>query len=578
MCTCRKPLAHLILALALAGAASPAAAESDTAGLDSLSTASGARDLVLVNGRIYTADPEQAWAEAIVIADGKIRIVGTNAEAREHLKPGQRAVDLKGKLVLPGLHDVHMHPLEANLDVVTCTLEADTPIAEQLDTLRACGDADSALPGDWVLGWGHSLQSLLEAADSPRALLDELIPDRPAAIMEETSHSVWVNSQALELAGISAATAQPQGGAILKDALGEPSGILLDAAGDLVFDRALPASAELAEHNYAALLAGLKAAAKAGITSLVDARVYWRRGYLEAWERAEREGKLSARASLSLWAYPAMDDAEQLAALKAMHRDDPGSLLRVNQVKFYADGILHNTTAALHRPYRDYFPEVGPLGLNYFTEERLARYITELEQAGFDAHVHAIGDRGVHEALNAVEAARQINGEAPAARHRLTHLELVDRADRPRFAELGVIADFQVAGDFALPHNHGEMEPLIGERAHDMLPVRAIWDAGATVTLSSDWDVSALSPFVGMQHALELGEQSLPDRESVVRAYTVNAAYAMRQEERTGSLEAGKAGDLVVLSQDIFAVPVKAVAKTRVLLTVLGGQVVYRGR
>ncbi|MBI2381506.1 MAG: amidohydrolase [Gammaproteobacteria bacterium] len=484
-------------------------------------------------------------------------------------------VDLKGRLVLPGLHDVHMHPLEAGLDVVSCILDADRPIAEQRDTIAGCADQGER---EWVLGWGHSLRLLEAAGESPLAILDELIPDRPAAFMEETSHSVWVNSKALELAGIDAATPHPQGGAILKDRRGMPNGILLDAAGDAVFDLALPAGRELAEHNYAGLLHGLKAAAENGITSLVDARVYWRRGYLAAWQRAEREGKLSARASLSLWAYPGMDDEEQLGALKAMYRDEPGSLLRVNQVKFYADGVLHNTTAALHQPYRDYYPEVGPYGLNYFTEERLARYITELEKTGFDAHVHAIGDRGVHEALNAIETAREANGMNPGARHRLTHLELVDQRDRPRFKALGVIADMQVAGDFALPQNHGEMEPLIGERAYEMLPLRSLWEAGARLTLSSDWDVSALSPFVGMQHALQLGEESLPDLASAVQAYTLDAAHALHQENQTGSLEVGKAGDLVVLDQDIFRLPVSRIGKTKVLMTVLGGKPVYRGR
>lgn len=541
-------------------------------------TPPASKGLALINGKIYTGNPQQKWAEAVVIKDGRISFVGSSADAQGQIAGGMEVVDLQGKLALPGLHDVHMHPLEAGSDAVSCELKPNTPIASQHEAIRACGKQETG--SAWVLGWGHSLAQLLEAAktQTPRSLLDSLVADRPAALMEETSHSVWVNSRALALAGIVAATPHPQGGAILKDGRGEPNGILLDAAGDQVFERAFAPTENFAEANYRGLLQGLGEAAKYGITSLADARVYWRRGHLAAWQRAEREGKLSARASLGLWAYPALGDEEQLAALKAMYSDDPARLLRVNQIKFYVDGILHNSTALLHTPYREFFPEVGPNGLNYFTEERLGRFVTELERAGFDMHIHAIGDRGVHQGLNAIQAARTQNGPNATARHRLTHLELVEPADRPRFKALGVIADLQVAGDFALPQNYAEMEPLIGARAGTMLPLRALWDTGATVTLSSDWDVSSLSPFVGMQHALQLGAQSLPDRESVVQAYTVNAAYALRQEARTGSLEPGKFGDLVIVDRNIFDVPVADIGKTRVLQTILGGKRVYQAQ
>ena len=532
--------------------------------------------MALVNGRIYTANPAQTWAEALVIKDGVIRFVGSTVGARDHIESGMEILDLHGKLALPGLHDVHMHPLEAGSEVVKCELSPEDGLPQWKYAISECANLN---PGaGWLLGHGHGLDELLQARETPRAILDRLVPDRPIAIMEETSHSVWVNSKALEKAGITSTTPHPQGGAILQDTAGNPNGILLDAAGDMVFEQAFMPAEQFTEANYQGLLKGLAAVAKHGITSIADARVYWRRGYLDAWQRAERENKLTARATLGLWAYPGMDDAQQLAALKSMFSNDQTRLLRVNQIKFYVDGVLHNATAALHQPYREYFPEVGPVGLNYFSEERLERYIAELERVGFDAHIHAIGDRAVHEGLNAIQAARQLNGGASNARHRLTHLELVALADRPRFKAQGVIADFQVTGEFALPQNHKDMEPLIGPRAYEMLPLRAIWDTGATVTLSSDWDVSSPSPFVGMQHALQLGAQSLPNRESVVKAYTRNAAYALHQETMTGSLEVGKYGDVVVVNQNLFEVPVDEIGNTKVLHTLLGGKSVYRAR
>jgi len=537
----------------------------------------GTANIALLNGKVYTVNDKQPWAEAVVIKEGKIVFVGTTVEAKKRIDASIETIDLKGKMLMPGIHDSHMHPLEAGSEVVSCILNDEESINAQLATIKACKDDDTT-GTDWILGWGHSLPTLLEAAKtkSPLQILDELIPDRPVAIMESTSHSIWVNSAALELAKIDKNTPNPQGGAILKDAEGEPNGILLDTAGDLVTDLAFKPTPELKQANYAGLLKGLKQVAENGITSMVEARLYWKREYLDAYYQAQREGKLTARTNISLWAYPTMNDTEQLKVLKGMYKNDKNSLIRVNQIKIYADGILHNTTAALLAPYKTVLNGVGSnVGLSYFTQQRLTKYVSELEKVGYDMHIHTIGDRGVRESLNAIESAQNINPTIQA-RHRLTHVEVVNASDIPRFNQLGVIADFQVTGDFALPHNHADVEPLIGDRAYGMLPVRSIYNTGATVTLSSDWDVSTLNPFVGMQHALQLDKQSLPNLDAVIDAYTINAAYLMRQEQQTGSIEVGKYGDLIVLDQNVFNVPVSNISKTKVLLTLLGGKTVYR--
>lgn len=528
--------------------------------------------LVLVNGKIYTVDQANPWAEAVVIKDGIITYVGTSAEARQRHDGTAKVIDLEGRMALPGLHDVHMHPLEAGSEYVACTLEETGTLDEWQTQIRQCHQQTAGT--GWLLGWGHTLDTLTESNTSPRALLDAISTTRPIVIMEATSHSVWVNSKALSLAGIGADTPHPVGGAILKDREGKPNGILLDAAGDQVFDLAYQAAPDLRDDNYNALLYGLEQAASNGITSLVDARVYWKRGHLDAWQRAEKEESLTARVTLSLWAYPAMDDTMQLAALKAMYRDDTNSLLRINQVKLYSDGILHNRTAALNEPYLDYVDEVGPYGLNYFSKERLTQYTTELERTGFSMHIHAIGDRGVKESLDAIETARSVNGDMDQ-RHRLTHVELVADDDKSRFAGLNVTADFQLAGDFTHPENFHWVEPLIGERAYGMLPVRDIYDSGANVTLSSDWDVSTLSPFTGMQNALSRGAQSLPSLDAVIRAYTINGAQVMRQESYAGSIETGKWGDITVIDRNLFELPVSEIGNTKVDLTILGGEIVY---
>ena len=530
--------------------------------------------LALVNGQIYTVNNEQAIHEAVVMEGDEITFVGSTKNAQAFIGEQTEVIDLLGKMVLPGLHDTHLHPLEAGLDEIKCTLDSEQGLNQWLAELKVC--AANNTQQEWLLGWGHNINTLLASNTSPKKWLDAIESERPMAIMEATSHSVWVNSKALQLAGITATTTHPQGGAILKDSIGDPSGVLLDSAGDLIFDLALAPTPSRMESNYQGLLYGLEQVAKNGITSIADARVYWRRNYLETWQRAQKENQLTARTVLGLWAYPDMSDAEQLNKLKSMYSNNEGSLLRVNQVKLYSDGITHNTTAALLSSYEDYFEEVGPKGLNYFDKDRLALYASELQAVGFNMHIHAIGDRGVQESLDAIEYAQNKAGLSYSARHRITHVEMVNEEDINRFAQLGVIADFQLAGDFTKPEYFHEMEPLIGRRAHDMLPVNDVYQTGATITLSSDWDVSALSPFVGMQNALTRGVQSLPSLDAVIRAYTINGAYSLGQEDITGSIEVGKKADMIIIDQNLLNIPLQNIAKTKVLKTIFAGEIIYQ--
>ncbi len=545
-------------------------------------TETQAADLVLRDGSIHLVDRAMSVVSALAIRQGRVLFVGSSEAVEDYIGADTAVIDLEGRTVLPGLHDVHLHPLEAGSFVAgTCATdsEADLLSEEFQAFLLSCAPRQRGNI-DWVLGFGHSIVQLLDLPDGVRPvdILDDALPNTPVAFIEETSHSVWVNTAALQLAGIDRYTPDPVGGVIARDRNGDPTGLLLDNAGDLVYELAfLPPTDQLRELHYEGLLWALERIARNGITSMVNARVYTRRGYLDVWRRAEEAGTLTARTILGLWAYPTLgpgeSDDDQIERLISLYANDPEALLRVSQVKFYSDGIHLNETAATLEPYaladRLPFP-VSPdhRDLNYFDEQRLTRYVQALESAGFDAHIHAIGDRGVRESLNAIEEVIARNGAGVDRRHRLTHVEEVAEADIERFAELGVIADFQLAGDFVLP--------APGESADGYLPVREIYDTGARITLSSDWDVSSLSPFVGMQNSLLRAEQSLPSLEAALRAYTIDAAYLMRSEERTGSLEVGKYADLVVLDQDIFAVPIEDIGRTRVLLTLLGGEAVFR--
>lgn len=533
-----------------------------------LAHAEEAASLLLYNARIYTVNTDQPWAEALAISEeGKILAVGSRAEVEEYADDDSEFVDLGGRLVLPGFQDSHAHVLDASSEAQgDCPLQSDDTLQQWLDEIGRCVEEAR---GEWLLGSGFSLHTLLDSGESPRALLDEIAPDLPIAIMEETSHSYWLNSKALQLAGFDGERADTEGGVILRDTDGQATGVVLDNAGDLVMDKALPPSKALQQLYYQAVLDGQDELARNGITSVADARVFWRRGHLEAWLKAAREDRLKARTSLGLWAYPQLDDGEQLAQLKALYQPgDADDLLHITQIKLYVDGIVHNTTARLRQPYQHSLAGVDPRGLYYFGPERLARYARELAASGFDLHIHSIGDQAVGDALDAIE-------QAGRGRHRLTHVELVDQADIPRFRQLGVIADFQPSPYFT-PSFLKDNQPLIGQRAYQMLSMRALYDSGARVTLSSDWDVNPLSPLGIMQNALGLGPRGLPNLEAAIRAYTLDAAYTLRQEDSTGSLEVGKQADLLVLDRDIFKLPPAQIGQARVLWTLLAGEEVYR--
>ncbi|MCZ4279234.1 amidohydrolase [Kiloniella laminariae] len=536
-----------------------------------------AADLLITNAMIYTVNPSQPWAEAMVVDQGEIIFIGNAKEAESFLTETTQIIDLNGRFVMPGIHDVHMHPLEAgNLAAGTCMLEAGRDPETYHEEFIDC--APRQIGTNWVLGWGHYIGDLLDTARPPVEILDQSIHNRPALMMEFTSHSHWANSQALKAAGITADTPNPPGGIIVKDPdTGHPNGILIDNAGMIIEANAHKKTPEFLGLMYEGLLENLELLAENGITSVVDARSYWTRDHHTVWQRAEREGTLTARVNLALWAYPELGN-DQMETMKSLYSNNPESLLRINQVKVYSDGIVGNTTAKMKAPYKVNLGLgiEGNRGLNYFNEDRLALFMAELEKTGFDFLIHTIGDQAVHESLNAIERVRNQNGLHIDRRHRLTHVEIADPFDLQRFQQLDAVADFQVAGDWTFPEEYAPEGELIGHRADNPIPLRSVFDTGARITLSSDYDVSPMNPFIGMEHALTRGEEALPDLSAVIKAYTINGAYTMRQEDRAGSLEVGKLADFIVLDQNLFDIPTEDISKTRVLATFLEGENIYQ--
>lgn len=537
------------------------------------------KNVVFKNGTIYTSNGKQDIVEAVAVKEGEITFVGSNKDVEGFINEDTKVVDLQGRFVLPGFVDNHNHIFEAKSPAAgNCSVSPDASLQEQRSYLKAC--KKDVKTGEWISGTGFSLEELLKDMDekseqqTPLQVLNELFPNNPVLIMERTSHSVWVNSKALELAGINKDTKDPQGGRIIRDPeTGEPFGILYDTAGNIVMEKAWNSQPKLFEKNYEGLLDGLNEVAKNGITTVGDGRLYWKRGWLDVWNKVNDEKKLTTRVVLRPWVYPNLNEAEQMEYFKKIKRNDISSRMLINQVKMYSDGISINSTAKILEKYKFEWFKGTPYGLNYIPEEKMKWWLTELNKIGYGALIHTIGDGGVRESLNAIEAAKKEGANQP---YTLTHVEMVEDSDIKRFAKLGVSADFQVGHDFAEdPKQSWASTYFSNQQMKRIMPLGRIWKTGANVSLSSDWDVNELNPLVTISNALSIDEKGLSDVYAAIDAYTIKPAKALGLDNITGSIEVGKSADMVLLDEDITKMSADKIPNAKVLVTVLQGELVY---
>ena len=537
-----------------------------------------AADLILTGGRVWTAEANPAWAEAIAVRGDRIAYVGDTAGASVLRGPKTRVIELAGRLVVPGFNDAHLHLMSGALSLERVDLiEAET-VADVQGLIR---DFAAANPGSpWVLGRGW-LYGSFPGGLPTRAQLDAVVPDRPAYMECYDGHTGWANSKALALAGITKGTPDPENGTIVRDGDGEPTGALKEAATALVESR-IPAPA--AEARYRLLLRALRLLNSQGITSVQDAgySVQDIRSELPLLERALAEGALSVRVLAALRLAPG--DVERPIAearrLAARHR---GHRLRFGTVKAFVDGVIESHTAAMLEPYSD-DPSLGR-GKPNWSPEALNTAVAAADRAGLQVYLHAIGDRGVRLALGAHEAAARANGPRDR-RGRIEHIEAIAGADYPRFASLGVVASMQPLHATPDPNNGVWIRSIGPERAGRAFSWRSLERAGARLAFGSDWPVVTSDVTRGLYTAVTRKTREgtppggwLPDQalslESALRHYTIDAAYASFEEKEKGSIAVGKLADLVVLSEDLFEVPPEALLRAEVLLTVLGGRVVH---
>jgi hypothetical protein len=510
------------------------------------------------------------------VKGGRIIYVGSDSVPDGMIGSGTEVVDLAGKMVLPGFQDGHIHLLSGGVELGECTLFTMGSAAAIADSIRACAIARPAAP--WVRGVGWELTAFPDANPS-RALLDRIVPDRPAIFDAADGHSAWANSKALDLAGITRDTPDPPDGRIERDPrTGEPSGTLRESAIYLV-SRLLP------ERSDAELTAGLaraqRLANEVGITSAFEA---WApESYLRAYVAADLGKSLTVRIIAAADAEPDSTGIDSLIRRLSDWRALSTPRVRLIAVKLFQDGVIESGTAALLAPYLD---RKGDAGKPIHPQPRLDSLAAALDREGWQIHVHAIGDRAIRMTLHAFERAMKLNGPRDS-RHTITHLQLIDPADIPRFRTLGVVANFEPYWANGDEYITKLAEPALGRtRSRWLYPIGSVAKAGAVVSGGSDWSVSPLAPLDGMQVAITRRlpddrtttpwlPEEVVDLATAIAMYTINAAYANHQERETGSIEVGKFADLVVLEKNLFEVALRDIHRVRVMRTILEGRTVF---
>lgn len=536
-------------------------------------------DLLFTGGPVLT--PEGRTATAVAVSGDRITAVGHD-EVRDLAGPRTEVVDLAGRLLLPGFQDGHVHPVPAGLELSQCDLAGARTAHETLAAVRAYADAHPERK--WILGGGWSMEAF-EGGTPTKELLDAVVPDRPVYLPNRDHHGAWVNSRALQLAGIGRDTPDPADGRIERDAAGEPSGTLQEGAMQLVGRLTPPATAA---DRLAALLHAQRHLHALGITAWQDALVGDFLGMDDpsgAYLAAARDGSLTARVVGALW-WDRERGAEQIPELVAKRSELSHGRFRAGSVKLMLDGVAENGTAALLDPYLDKCGcPTANRGKSFIDRGQLATYVTELDALGFQCHFHALGDRAVRDALDAVEAARTVNGPSDTRPH-LAHLQVVHPDDVARFARLDATANIQPLWAAHEPQMDELTIPFLGaERAAWQYPFGALLRSGARLAAGSDWPVSSPDPLQGIHVAVN---RVTPDADGApvflpgqrlgladaLTAYTAGSAHVNHLDD-TGRIQVGALADLVVLDRDPFDGPSEAIAQTGVDLTYVGGEAVY---
>ena len=549
-------------------------------------------DTAFVNGCVYTVDPLRPWAQAIAVTNGLFSAMGSASDIDAYIGPETQVIDLDGKMVLPGFIDSHAHASCATNETASLEMFHLESLAEYLDAVRAFAAQHPELKVIYGGGWHNGL---FPSTGPVKEDLDAIVSDRPVCLTSEDGHFDWVNSKAIEMAGISKDTVAPAGGIIEKDPLtGEPSGTFRETARDLVQNVLPPFTVDQIKgsiHNF------MQEAARVGITTVHDPLLILPdadgqligfgagRNNIQAYAEMAQDSELTVRVRGTILTDPTLD-ADQVKNIKSMCEQHKAPLFQITGIKVFVDGVVEGATAFLLEPYA-HMPDT--CGEPLWDLNGLKSLFTEAQKEQLQIHIHAIGDAAIRMSLDALEHARSTHG-ASDYRHAITHLHLFDRADIPRMAALNIIGVPQpfwfVKGDY---FHTLEARYLGLERAEKEYPMKSLADAGILLAGASDYPVQVPSPpLMGIMLGVTrcepgetnpdeiLGPEERMTLEEMIEIFTINGARANFLEHETGSIEVGKRADMVVLENNLFDIPATEIADTKVLMTIFEGQSVYR--
>jgi predicted amidohydrolase YtcJ len=548
-----------------------------------------AADLVFVNGAVYTVDAARSWAQAVAVREGRIAAVGPDAAIRPSIGAHTEVIDLAGRMLLPGFQDAHVHPVYAGIDMLQCDLH---DLVTKDEYLRAIADYAAAQPdASWILGGGWSME-VFPRGCPPKEELDAIVPDRPVFLPNRDGHSAWVNSKALELAGVTATTLDPEDGRIERAEDGEPFGTMHEGAQRFMTDLIPPATAD---ELYRGLLKGQEYLHALGITGWQDAIVQGEGGTygdsLTTYLTAAEKGELTARVVGALW-WDRLRGLEQIEELVALRERGAAGRFAATSVKIMQDGVCENFTGAVLEPYLDASgAPTDNRGISFVEPEILNQAVTQLDALGFQVHFHALAERAVREALDAVEAARNANGMTDTRPH-LAHIQVVHPDDLPRFRQLGAVANAQPLWAAHETQMDELTIPFLGEpRWTWQYPFASLVRHGASLAMGSDWSVSSPDPLEEIHVAVnrvmppdypydaDRTKVFLPDERLdlavAIAGFTIGSAYVNHLDADTGSIEVGKRADLAVLDRNLFAHPAEEIAGARCEMTFVEGEPVF---
>jgi hypothetical protein len=536
----------------------------------------GKADLVIINGKVLTIDSDHPTAEAIAVSGEKIVAVGTNGKIKGWIEEGTtEVIDAKGRLVIPGFNDAHVHFGPLDPDYIELRYTTDPSII----TEKVREQVARSKPGELIRG-GHWEHEMFIGRQWPtKELIDKVSPDNPVLLERADGHSILVNSYVLKMSGITKNTKDPFGGEIQKDHVtGEPTGILKDSAMDLIKPgdvKVERSPEEEKEKTWQGYLLAMKEARELGVTSIQNAGS----AEFEAYEKLQKEGQLTSRIDIGA---PLTGDTAILFKYKEAEKKYPreGNWIRFGYLKAFADGSMGSGTALMFEPYND---EPSTSGLAMWPYEELEKMVLTADKMGFQIGIHAIGDKGNNWVLNAFEKAIEVNGRRDS-RHRDEHTQTLQSSDIPRFAQLGVIPSMQPTHCITDKRFY---EKRIGtERSKGAYVWRSLVDAGSILAFGTDYQVEPLNPMEGLYAAVtrkdRLGEEGngwFPEQkltmEEAIKYYTWGSAYAQFMDDRKGMIKLGYLADIVIVDKNLMTIPENEIMKTKVDYTIVGGKVVF---